>query len=109
MRDHLRTSKRGLVELVAIVPLGLPLAALAQAPATPTPDFDRDIFPLLHDRCLECHSGTKTKGGLDLHTREGMLQGGDTGPAVVPGKSDKSLLFAKVSRGEMPPKKNGRL
>src|SRR5262249_54517994 len=48
-------------------------------------------------------------GGLDLRTKGAMLKGGDSGPALTPGSADESLLFDLVSRGEMPPKREGRL
>src|SRR5262249_56608532 len=55
-----------------------------------------------------CHSAQapKVKGGLLLDTRAGMRQGGDTGPAVVPGQVDKSLLLAalRYEGPHMPPK-----
>jgi len=59
--------------------------------------FEKNVRPLLAERCLECHSPEKkVKGGLRLDTREGWLKGGDTGPAIVPGAPDKSLLITAV-------------
>ena len=57
--------------------------------------FEKKIRPVLVDQCYRCHSETKGKvrGGLALDSREGMRQGGDTGPAIIPGKLDKSLLL----------------
>ena len=58
-------------------------------------------------RCLECHSGERAKGSLRLDTKAGVLAGGDTGPAIVPGKPAESLLVDAVNYGEtyqMPPK-----
>ena len=67
--------------------------------------FDRQIAPLLASRCLECHRGADARGGLDLSTRATVLAGGDSGPAMVPGDVDGSLLLQRVISGEMPPKK----
>lgn len=72
----------------------------AQAAA---PTFEKDIRPVLKAHCFDCHGeGEKLKGGLDLRLRRFILKGGDEGPAIVPGKPDKSLLFTMVHSGEMP-------
>ncbi len=68
-----------------------------------TPDFDRDVVPLLASKCLECHSGAGSEGGLDLTQQNRMLKGGESGPAVVPGKLDDSPLWQRVRDDEMPP------
>src|SRR5688572_3196673 len=68
-------------------------------------DFERDVAPILVRRCLECHGGPQPKGKLDLTTRAGALKGGRSGPAVVPGDSKASELWARVAADEMPPKK----
>src|SRR3989441_7572473 len=67
------------------------------------PTFEKDIRPILKAHCFECHGeGEKLKGGLDLRLRRLMLQGGDDGPVLVPGKPDRSPLFTLVHSGEMP-------
>ena len=94
---------------------GLPRAA-AEAPAPPLSDtakseyFEKKIRPLLAEHCYECHSDAakKVKGGLRLDTREDLLKGGDTGPALVPGNPDKSRIIEAVRYKNqdllMPPK-----
>ncbi len=75
--------------------------------------FEKKIRPVLAQQCYECHSATakKVKGGLLLDTREGVLKGGDSGEAVVPGKPQKSLLLSTMKHEDadeslhMPPKK----
>ncbi|HEY2573336.1 MAG TPA: PSD1 and planctomycete cytochrome C domain-containing protein [Verrucomicrobiaceae bacterium] len=73
--------------------------------------FEIRIRPLLVQRCYECHSTEKgkTKGGLSLDSREAVLQGGDSGPALVAGDPDKSKLVEgirwKNQDFQMPPKK----
>ena len=72
--------------------------------------FEQKIRPLLVERCYECHSAQarKLKGGLLLDTKEGVLKGGDSGPAIVPGDPDTSLLIKAVRYAteelQMPPK-----
>jgi hypothetical protein len=69
-----------------------------------SPDFDRSIAPILVT-CLECHSGDDAKGGLDLSRKKSAFSGGDSGLALVSGKTDESSLWTRVNANEMPPKK----
>jgi hypothetical protein len=72
--------------------------------------FEKKIRPVLAAHCYECHANrtSKRKGGLTLDTRAGLRQGGDSGPAVVPGKPAESLLLTAVHYEhpdlKMPPK-----
>jgi hypothetical protein len=71
--------------------------------------FEREVRPLLAERCLSCHSSglEAPKANLKLDRRQFVLAGGDSGPAIVPGQPDESLLLQAV-RGEgleMPPDK----
>src|SRR5215212_1887168 len=72
--------------------------------------FEKKVRPVLVESCYKCHSPTseKVKGGLMLDTREAMLQGGDSGPSLVPGDPEKSLLIKAVRYTDedlkMPPK-----
>lgn len=77
----------------------------------PTPEqltFVRSkVLPLLESRCFECHRDSKEiKGGLHLGSRKSMLRGGESGPAVVPGKPDESLIVEAIryESFEMPPR-----
>jgi len=72
--------------------------------------FEKKVRPILSSRCYECHSNEKKiKGGLALDSKPGWVKGGDTGPAIVPGKPDDSLFMNAVNWVErdlqMPPKK----
>ena len=75
------------------------LIATARAEAQDGIDFfEQKIRPVLVQKCYRCHSAEaaenkKLRGGLYLDTRAGIRKGGDTGPAVVPGDLDKSLLL----------------
>jgi hypothetical protein len=68
--------------------------------------FEQSVRPILVEHCHACHAKTKPKGSLRLDSLESILQGGDSGPAVVPGKPVESLLIEAIHyRGlEMPPK-----
>src|SRR5947209_7997570 len=97
--------------LLPLVGLLLLAPAARAADAKPGADdiefFEKHVRPLLVENCQGCHGPAKQRGGLRLDTRAGLLKGGDTGPAVVPGKPDGSLLIkAVLHEGErkMPPK-----
>ena len=57
--------------------------------------FEKHIRPLLVQHCYECH-GERSDGGLQLNSREGLLRGGDSGAALIPGDLDASLLIEAV-------------
>jgi hypothetical protein len=87
----------------ALVLTGALLLAVAPQLHAAPPTFEKDIRPILKANCFDCHGeGEKLKGGLDVRLRRLILQGGNEGPAIVPGKPDKSLLFTMVHEGEMP-------
>jgi hypothetical protein len=64
-----------------------------------------DVIPILLLRCTACHGTRRREGGLDLRTRESILKGGASGPAVVPGNPDESLLLQRIHKEEMPPRR----
>jgi len=92
----------------AVLALSLAMSAATSARAQ-APDFEREIRPLLKAHCWKCHGDSARKGGLDLRTKASVLRGGDSGPAVVPGSVDESLLLTVVSHNEMPPKPDAKL
>jgi mono/diheme cytochrome c family protein len=97
--------------LIAAV-LAVPVYNRADDPPKPaaqvTVDFDRDVKPIFAKHCIACHGSEKQKQGLRLDRKNDALKGGDSGVAVVPGKSAESLLFQLVSGQDkdrqMPPK-----
>ncbi len=66
---------------------------------------EHDVLPILLLRCTACHGRNKQEGGLDLRSRESILKGGKSGPAIVAGKPAESLLVKRVAAEEMPPHK----
>src|SRR5438128_4037085 len=66
------------------------------------PRFEREVLPILQANCVTCHGEKLKKNGLDLRTLDSLLKGGESGPAVTPGSAKDSLLFRKISAGEMP-------
>src|SRR3982751_3374453 len=87
--------------VAAALPLILSVAGEArQAPApTAAPPaahvFEVTIRPILAANCYDCHTDQRM-GGLRVDSREALLKGGRTGPAIVPGDPDKSLLIVAV-------------
>src|SRR5581483_7982699 len=100
--------------------IGIALVALPAAdarddapPAAPSAEFfEKKIRPVLAGHCYQCHSADaqrakKLKAGLLLDNRDGLLHGGDSGPAVIPGKPDDSRLIQALRHAgdlKMPPK-----
>jgi mono/diheme cytochrome c family protein len=59
--------------------------------------FERKVRPILADNCYDCHSAdTKSSGGLRLDDHDAILKGGDTGPAIIPGDPEQSLLVQRL-------------
>jgi hypothetical protein len=93
------------------------LQAAAASPVESSPPahagneiFEKKVRPLLEEHCLECHSASKkVKGGLRLDFEAGWKTGGDSGPALVPGDTEASLLIKAVRYRDpdfqMPPRK----
>ncbi len=98
-----------------LLALGLVQGPARAEDATAEPAFDRaaieffekEVRPLLAQRCQGCHGPEKQKSDLRLDSRAAALAGGLTGPAVVPGKPEESLLVEAIGYGDlyqMPPK-----
>jgi cytochrome c553 len=69
--------------------------------------FEKSVRPVLAENCFACHSDRKQKAGLRLDSRQAMLAGGETGPAIVPGHPEQSLLLKAIHYKDelkMPPK-----
>jgi len=81
---------------------------LLSAPAAADDSAFPKVAALLESRCVGCHNASEQAGGLDLTTRVGALNGGDSGePALVASSPDDSLLLQRIAAGEMPPEGKG--
>jgi hypothetical protein len=98
---------------VVLLPLAILFPLYGQAPTPGDPGFDffeKKIRPVLVENCYSCHSvaAKKQRGELLVDSREGLLTGGESGPAVVPGKLKESLLLKALHYTDkdlrMPPK-----
>src|SRR3954469_3350044 len=118
MRDDVTRRTRVLLSITIV----MALSAVHGHSQTISPDrarqmvvgldlFKKSVGPLLAEHCIKCHGGEKTKGELDLTTREALLKGGADGPAIVVGKSGQSRLIKLISHQEEPhmPSKAPRL
>ena len=79
-------------------------ATLFAAPDTASEQFELKVRPILANRCYGCHSSAPL-GGLAVNSRNGLLKGGKSGAAVIPGKPEESLLVKRIGAQEMPPPK----
>jgi len=84
------------------------MAARGAFTSSAAADFEKDIRPLLSQRCHQCHGAEKQKGGLRLDHKAGAFQGGDSGAVIKPGHASESRLVKLISGLEpdtiMPPK-----
>ena len=104
-------SLKPVVRLPLALAICIPLiAGQRSGPVAKSPQavefFENRIRPLFAKKCFACHTDARS-GGLRLDSRESILQGGDSGPAIVPGHPEQSLLIQAVSytheRLKMPP------
>lgn len=89
-------------------------AFVANARADETGDefFEKKVRPILVARCFDCHSGTKSSGGLSLASKAAWQKGGESGEVIAPGKPEESLLIAAIEYRSLempPPDKGGKL
>ncbi|RLS21577.1 MAG: DUF1549 domain-containing protein, partial [Planctomycetota bacterium] len=84
--------------LFLIIFLSTSMVVFAQSP-------DDVAMKIIVENCLDCHSGAKPKGGLDLSTRENLLKGGDNGPGIEINNFLKGQMKDVLDESRMPPKK----
>lgn len=96
-----------LLSLALLVPAPVAVLSAERADPRSTAFFESRIRPLLIRRCLRCHGSVKSARGLRLDSRKAVFRGGKSGPAVVEGKPEASLLIRAVRHSgdglKMPP------
>ena len=98
--------------VLAILALGTSSLAAADLKPADVEFFEAKIRPVLVAECYECHDAKKQKGDLRLDYRDGLLKGGEEGPAIVPGDAKKSILLQSMDHSHetlVMPKKRPKL
>ena len=88
--------------------LAISLGASISLKVEASPDFDREIAPILVKRCLECHNDREIAGGLALTSWAKAVAGGDSGEVIDSEQPQQSLLLERITSGDMPPEKQGK-
>src|SRR5207244_12222546 len=87
-----------LVFRTAIVVAAIAFPLVAQR----DPLFKTEILPVLEKSCVGCHGPQRKMAKLDLSTFTGMMEGGSSGPAIAPGKPERSLMWQLIETDKMP-------
>jgi hypothetical protein len=106
---HVNTAYPWLLSMFVGVAMAQP--ALAADPAAEAiAHFEKDVRPLFIEMCQRCHGAKKAEAGFRVDSRAALLKGGESGPAVVPGKADKGTLLAALSHtGDVKMPESGKL
>src|SRR5215469_6552855 len=107
----MKSARRHLLLPHAIALLGAVMASASRAePPAATPEqvefFEKNVRPLLANRCWKCHGPEKQESGLRLDAGDAVLKGGESGPVIVPGEPAKSALLVAIryqGDTQMPP------
>jgi hypothetical protein len=109
-RNH-RRGFAGIEQLLIVAIIAIPalilfpvLVQALEKPRAENPEafWSNRVEPLLDKQCLKCHAGVRQRGGLDLRSLETILRGGDSGPAISPGKPAESRLVQYILPGANP-------
>ncbi len=84
------------VSLLVLCGTAVPARGPRVLAAADAPDFARDVEPILAVACVRCHAAALPQGQLQLDTRDGLLKGGASGPAVVAGQAEASPLYQRL-------------
>jgi len=95
------------IGITAAFAMAVPAAWAEDPPAEALRHFEKSVRPLLVEHCLKCHGPEKQWGSLRVDSREALLKGGDSGPAMIPGQPEQSLLIRAIRHADdelkMPP------
>ncbi|MCE9564236.1 MAG: PSD1 and planctomycete cytochrome C domain-containing protein [Planctomycetes bacterium] len=99
-----------LLTALALAACSLPKSAAADPTPESLAQFEKEVRPLLIEKCQKCHGAKKEEAGLRVDSRAALLKGGDSGPAIVPGKIDKGTLLPAVKHiGDVKMPSSGKL
>lgn len=98
----------GFASVSAAAAVFIALSSSTRAGEDPASQFKDKVAPILESRCASCHNKDKREGGLNVTSLASLLEGGDSGPAVVPQKPDESWLLEMVSGDEPEMPKNSK-
>src|SRR5438093_11866183 len=102
----------GAARAVALAKITPEQAKSLPPPANHKIDFPKEIKPIFEASCIKCHGRGRTKGDLSIESRETLIKGGESGPAIVPGTSEESRvieLVAGLDPDSVMPQKGKRL
>src|SRR3954451_3878748 len=103
MRTTMHALRLSVVAVIMVAECGL--AAAERVDADEPPTFERQVRPILKAYCFDCHGGSaELKGKLDLRLVRTAQRGGKSGPALVAGQPEESLVLVRIQAGEMPPR-----
>src|SRR5437879_13703866 len=71
-------------------------------------DFEKDVQPVLSQKCYSCHGEDAQQSGLRLDKRQNALRGGDYGPVIIPGNSAESKLIRRLVNGRSEERRVGK-
>lgn len=87
----------------SIFPLACFVTSAKPSQKSDSPSFAQDVLPILTAHCSPCHTGEGRSGGLSLVSFDALKGGGASGPVVVPGNADSSLLLSRIlGKGGLP-------
>ena len=96
------TSTRFFQHLILVVGMSALMLPIEWTCAEESPVFETDVLPIFTRYCFNCHGKSSPQLGLDLRSARHVLRGSQNGPVIVKGSLEKSLLWEKVSKREMP-------
>ena len=101
---HVKNMPASRLTMLVLVLLAMFVIASPLPAKDSPPSFEQDVRPILKANCFRCHGeGAELKAGLDLRLRRFIVRGGESGPAVVPGDPDESVLYQHIAADQMPP------
>src|SRR3954468_19905140 len=89
-----------IVLVISLAPAGWEWACSAEVAGRKKVDFVHEVQPILRESCYSCHGPEKKKASLRLDTKAFAFKGGENGPVIVPGQSEKSPLVLRLTSND---------